>query len=134
MWQFDRNYRDPIKEVFAKDPFSNQRRQVAVGRSDDAGIDFNFFMRADRPNFALLQNAQKLYLHRRRHITDFIEKNRALLRGFEQALAVGRGAGERAFDVAKQFRLEKGLGESAAINRDERFLRARAEIVNGARD
>ena len=91
-------------------------------------------MRADRPHLAFLQDAQQLYLHRRRHFTDFVEKDRALVRRFKQALPICRSAGERAFDITEQFRFQQRVGERPAVDRHERLLCAGAEIVDRARD
>ena len=78
-------------------------------------------MSANRPHLAFLQHAQKLHLHRRGHVTNFVQEDRALLGGFEQAFAVCGRAGERTFDVTKQFGFQKRFSECTAVDRDKRL-------------
>ena len=92
------------------------------------------FRRADWSNFSFLQHAQQFHLHCRRHLADLIEKNRAAVCCFKESLAIRVCAGERTLHVTKQLRLEQCFGERAAVDRNERFLGARAQIVDRARD
>ena len=60
---------------------------------------------ADALEHALLQHAQQLHLHRRAHVADLVEEQRAALGDLEAALAGGDGAGEGAPLVAEQLGL-----------------------------
>ena len=64
---------------------------------------------------ALLENAQQLHLRGRREVTDFIQKDRALIGHFKAPLAHSDGPGERAFLVAKEFAFDNGFGQGGAI-------------------
>ena len=59
--------------------------EVAVGRGDDAHVDRAARVLADAADLALLQHAQQLDLHRRRHLADLVEEQRAAVRRLEQA-------------------------------------------------
>ncbi len=77
---------------------------------------------ADRPVLAFLQHAQQLGLQERRHLADLVQHQRAAGRQFEQADAVGGGAGERALLVAEELRLDEILRQRRAVDLDERAL------------
>src|ERR1700733_5050339 len=51
----------------------------------------------------------------------------------EGADAVAAGAGERAFAMPEQVRLDQRLARRAAVEHDERLVLARAVIVHGPR-
>src|SRR3546814_17214464 len=55
------------------------------------------------------------------------------MRGAEQTGIIGMSAGETAFAMAKQFRLQQLGRYRGAIDRDEWLVLARARIVQGAR-
>ena len=48
--------------------------QITIGRGDDANIDIDGFGAADSFEGVILQNAQKLGLHERRHLAHFIKE------------------------------------------------------------
>ncbi len=83
---------------------------------------------------ALLQHAQQLHLRGRRHLADFVEKERAAIGQLEAALAPIGGARERALLVPEDLALEQRLGNRRAVDRDERKRRARTELVDRLRD
>ena len=72
-WQRDRNDVQPIKQILAKQPLPNQRRQIAMRCRDDAHIDLHG-LAADRRHDLVLKHAQYLGLHRGRHIADLVEE------------------------------------------------------------
>ena len=68
----------------------------------------------------LLQDAQQLRLQLERHIADFVEKQRALMRQFEPSNLLRQRARECALLVAEPLALEKTGRGRGAIDRDER--------------
>ena len=82
--------------------------------------------RADRLDFALLDGAQQLHLRRRRQFADLIKKQGAAVGLDEFAGVALGGAGEGAFLVAEQDRLDEIFRHRAAIDRDERLAAARS--------
>ena len=87
-------------------------------------------MGTDRPDASLLQHAQQLDLHRRRHFADLVEKDRPAVSGFKEALSVCVRAGKRAFHVTEQLRFEQRFGKCTAVDRDKRLFGTRAQIVD----
>ena len=69
-------------------------------------------------------------LHLKAHLADFVEENRAAVRGLEAAQAVAVGAGEAAASVAEELGFEQGLGDRRAVDGDERLVRAGRMRVN----
>jgi hypothetical protein len=104
-----------------------------MGGRHDAHIDRLGLRRADRPYRPLLQHAQQLHLQRRRHVADLVEKQRATVRCTEQAGVARDRATEGAAFVTEQFGFEQRVRYRAAVDGDERRLRARAGAVQRAR-
>ena len=82
----------------------------------------------------MLQHAQQLDLRRRRRLADFVEEERSAGGRGEEALLVLDRAGERSLHVAEQFALEQALGKRAAVDRQERPVGTRRQLVDVARD
>src|SRR5690606_33955505 len=89
-----------------------------VGRGDDAGLGAAGLLPADRVELALLEDAEELGLERGAGVADLVEEDRARAGQLEASLPVGRGAGERPLHVPEELRLEEGLGERRAVDRD----------------
>ena len=123
----------PVVEVLAEVAGLDQRRELLVRRADDAHVDRLLLRRADLAHLLLLDRAQQLDLHRQRQVGDFVEEQRAAVRGLEEAVAVAFGAGERALPVAEELALHQVLGDRAAVHGDERLLGARAAAVDHPR-
>ena len=87
-----------------------------------------------RDHLALLNDAQELDLHRRRDLADFIQKERAAVRGLEDAQAVLHRPREGAPRVSEEFALEQRVGEGAAVDGDKGPLRPRRRLVQPARE
>ena len=88
---------------------------------------------ADRPVFVLLQEAQQHDLRARRHRLDLVEKQRAALGLRDQAAARALGVGERAALMAEQLAFQKIVRQRAAVDRNERKIAARAQVMQRAR-
>ena len=71
----------------------------------------DFGVGADALEPAVLRHAQQFGLELRRHLGDFIQKNRAAVGHFKAADALGDGAGERAFFVPEQFAFQQRFRE-----------------------
>ena len=63
-----------------------------------------------------LDDAQQLGLLAHRHVGDFVEEQRALVRQLEAADAIALGVGERAADVAEQLALEDPFRHAARVH------------------
>src|SRR6202035_4085735 len=67
----------------------------------------------------LLQHAEKFDLDGGRHVSDFIEEQRAFVGEFEFARLAGRGSSEGALFVAEKFALQKMFRNGGAVYLDE---------------
>ena len=108
---------EPVVQIFAKFAARNRRFQILVGGSDDAHVDAVHFACADRPHLLVFDDAQKLDLQRQRHIANLVEKQGAVIRLADQALARRDRTGVRALDVAEQFGLHQFGRYRAAVHR-----------------
>ena len=132
--ELNREDAQAIEKVLAEPASVDLFLQVAIGRGNDADIDPAGARVADAFQFLLLQNAQQLCLHRERHFSDFIEKQRAAVGQFEAARLVLQRAGKRASHVTEEFALEQVVGHGAAIHLDEGATLPRALVVSSASD
>ena len=98
----NREYVDPVKQIFSKQPLGHSFSKVAVGGRDDPDVDVDGPVAADAYELPGLQDAQQLGLGRQRNVSDFIQKNVTAAGGFKEPLAVAVGAGKGAFTVSKQ--------------------------------
>src|SRR5205823_4966753 len=101
---------ESVVQVLTKAALFDRLLQVPVRRSDDAHVNSYGARAADALELALLKDAQQLRLHRRRHLADLVEEERAAVGDFELALLLSERAGERAALVAEQFGFEQRLG------------------------
>ena len=127
------NDAQPVEQVLAELARGDALGQVAVRRRDDADVHVMRapIVRADRLDFAVLEEAQQQRLHAQAHLPDFVEEERAAVRELQLAELVAVGAGEAALDVAEQLGLEERLGQPGAVDGDERTagaLRVRVDV------
>ena len=80
------------------------------------------------------QHAQQLGLNRRAGFADFIEKQRAPLRLFDQALLLPVGSGEGATLMAKNFGFEQGFLQGSAVDRHHLAAASGAAAMQGLGD
>ena len=109
----------PVEEVLAELLLVGERRQVAVGRRDQARIGAQRARAAQPLELALLQHAQQLRLQLERDLADFVEEHGAAVGQLEAADALADRAGERALLVAEQLALEQPGRDRRAIQLDE---------------
>ena len=88
-------------QIFAEFALLHRFFQIAMGGHDHPHVYPQRFVAANALHFAFFQYAQQLGLHRRRHIADFIQKQRAAIGLFEFPGMALPGAGEGAFFMAE---------------------------------
>ena len=130
----DRDDVDPVEQILAEPLLVDLGLEIAVGRGDHAGLERDLLVAADRADLALLQHAQQLDLHLDRHLADLVEEDRAGAGLHEQPGARPLGVGERAADVTEQLALEQRRRHRRAVDRDERLVAARRQVVKRAGD
>ena len=125
----------PVQEVFAELAGGDELVEIAIGGGDDADVDTR--LRVVGPDclyLAVLEKPQQQRLHPQAHLADFVEKERAAVRELELAALVAVSAGEAAFDVSEEFRLEERFGDAGAVHRHERRQSAAGVAVDISRD
>jgi hypothetical protein len=120
-------------EVLAEAVVGDARRDVLVGRGDDADVDLEGVAGTDRADLAVLEDAEEGDLRFFGELGDLVEEERAAVGAPDQALALLVGAGERAAAMAEQLALDEVAREGAAVDRDE-CAAAAGGVVDRARD
>ena len=90
--------------------------------------------RTDRAIFAVLQKTQQLYLRRAAESIDLVQEKRSAFGFLNQPRLVRRGAGECTTFVPEDFAFHQMFRQRTAVHRHERLMRARTQVVNGARE
>jgi hypothetical protein len=131
--QRERHALQAVIQVFAELAQRDLFRQVAVGGADQADVEFDRRLAAERDHLAFFEHPQQARLQGDRHVADLIEEEGAGIR-LQQlaALAFLAGAGKGAGPVAEQFAFDQRLRYRGAIDRDERAVGAAAGRVDGA--
>ena len=132
--QGDREDSEPVVEVRTELPLGRQDHQVAVGGGDQPDVGLYRLVAPDSLERLFLQQPQYLGLHGQRCVADLVEEQRAAVALLELADAAAVGAGEGALLVAEQLALQQRLGDGGAVQRQERRLRPRPVVVDGAGD
>ena len=70
--------------------------------------------------FALLQNAQQLYLNGCRHVADLVEEKRAFIGQFKLAWLAGQRPSKGSALKTEEFALEERVWNGGAVDFDER--------------
>ena len=102
-------------------------------RRDDAHVDLDRDVRAQRLDRAVLQDAQQLGLRGQGQLGDLVQEQRAAVGRAEASVALLDGPREGAALVAEQLGLDQRLGERGAVDRHERLRGARAALVEQPR-
>ena len=89
-------------------------------------------VRAEPLQLLLLQDAQQLDLLRQRHAFDLVEEQGTAMGMLELADALALRAGEGTALMTEQLALEQLLGNRRAVQRHERLVGARPEVVQAA--
>src|SRR6266550_4075582 len=130
----NRNHVQAEEEVFSEGALAERRLQVTIRSGNDADLYTYIFIAPNGPRLSLLQNTQQFGLQFRREFPDFVEENRASVRGLKQAGLGFYGSREGAFRVPEQIAFHQRRNQRAAIDGHKRPLRECAPVVDGARN
>src|SRR6266850_7884208 len=109
----DRGFGDPVVEILPEFPCYDHRRQIAVGRGDEANISGSRLWIPDAVIFAMIQKPEEFRLHFQRELADLIQKQRPLMCPCDKSLAVANGP-VKAPRVCPKSSASKSVGEMAA--------------------
>ena len=121
---------EPVVKILAECFLRNEVEEFAVARGNHSGIHADRLGVAHPLEFSLLQHSQQFHLKLRRRGVDFIQKNRAGVRGLKATRAVGDSTGERTPHVAEEFAFQQTLGKCTAVHSYERAAAPGREFVN----
>ena len=130
--QVDRDHVQAVVQVLPKAAGLHIGRQVAVGGRHQAHVDLDLALPAQSHQRALLQRAQQLGLHGQRQLANLVQKDGAAVGLLKPARTGCAGAGECAFFIAKQLRLEQRIRNGRAVDLDEGPVAPPAGQVHGA--
>ena len=122
-----------IEQIGPKQPLLDQGRQAAVGRGDDPDVHPAGRVTADALDGEILNRTKQLGLGRDGEIGDLVEKQRPAFGDLELSPPAA-DAGRRPFLDPEQLRLEQGLDQRRAVDRDERPVAPPAQLVDLTRD
>ncbi len=92
---------DTVEKVLAELAILYLGFKIPVRGDNNADVNGCRFTRPDSFDFAFLKDAQQFGLHRERHVSDLIQKQRPMIRLLELADVARSCAGERPFFVPK---------------------------------
>src|SRR5207253_9910134 len=118
-WNRNRYDVDAIEEVFAHLAARDHLFEVAVGRGDHADVHLDQAVPAELFDFALLEHAQQLELHRGRNTFDLVEEQRTDVGELDLARAVMDRTRKRTALVTEQIGHQQPVGKSRTVDRDE---------------
>src|SRR5262249_47324948 len=98
-WQIDIDNVEAIIKILTESACDRFRRQVPIGRREDADIGDPRVRFPDSLITPVLQQTQQLGLYRRRKVADLIEKKRTTLGRGHLALGIAYRPRECAFNV-----------------------------------
>ena len=107
---------DAVIEILAEASVAHELLERPVGGGDETEVHRDRFVAAEALEAPFLEDAQELGLCDERHVPDFVEEQRAVVRELEPARLPIVRARERALLVAEDFRFEERVGERRAVH------------------
>ena len=114
-----------VEQVLAEHAFFHTLFQVLVCGRNHAYIGFDRAVAAHPVKMPVGQHPQQTGLQIKRHVTNFVQEQRAAIGLLEPAPAHGLCTGERATLVAKQLTFKQIFGDSCGIDSNKWPIRAR---------
>ena len=134
-WRDDDGHRvEAVIQILAEAVVGHGVDQVHVRGGHDADVRLEHLRRSDLDEFAALQHTQQACLGRDGQLAHLVEEDGAAVGHFEVALAVGQCAGERSLLVSEQLRIDRALGDGAAVDGDVCTVFAVAVLVDDLRE
>ena len=130
--QGDRDHLQTVEEILAEAPLSDLLGEVLVRRGDDADVDPDGAVGADRADLAVLEHPQQLHLQGGAHLGDLVEEDRAAVGGLKEPAACTGRTGEGATLVPEHLGLEEFGRDGAAVDGDEGAIASRTRCMDRA--
>jgi len=97
---------EAVVEILSKSALFDPGTKVLVGSRDDSHVHEFFDLAADGANTTVLENAQELGLHARRHVADLVQKKGAAVGEPEKPGAIPGDSGIGPTNGAEELALE----------------------------
>src|SRR3954468_11865039 len=123
-----------VEEIFAESTRGNLLGQVAVSGRDDACVGLQRLGPAHELEFVLLKDAENLGLGREGKLANLVQQNGASRRALESPWLPPVRTGERPLLVTEQLAFHQSLGQSPAVDSNERPAGARRMPVDRGGD
>lgn len=108
-----------IIEILPKTAFPAGFFEINVGRGDNPDVDRYFRRTSDTLDFSKLENTQKVHLEFERHVSDFVEHDRPVIRCLNMPDLARMSPCKRPFLIAEQLGLDQVGGNCSAVEGDE---------------
>ena len=122
-----------VKKIFAEAPFVHRQFKILIGSGNYSHINCDFSVPAQTVIWRAVQHAQQFHLDLRLQFANFVQKNRALVRQFEQTGLRAIGAAEGSLFVAEQFTFHQMFGQGGAVDIHQRMFVPIGGFVYGSR-
>src|SRR6185437_15525432 len=129
----DKKYGEPVVEIGAEAAFRSKLRQRTMRRRHDPYIHLHWIVFSHSLQLSNLHKPQQLGLQRQRHFSNFIQKERSALRGFNSPHASLYRPGKSPARMSEEFGFEQRFRNRRAVQRNKRPRRTRAKPMNGPR-
>lgn len=121
---------EAVVEVFAEAPLGHGLLEVDVGGGHDADVGLLHLAGADLEELSALEHAEQARLGGEGELGHLVEEDGAAVGLLEVSLAGADGAGEGAFLVAEELRVDGPLGDGAAVDGNVFAVLAGREVVD----
>src|SRR5579862_2165499 len=125
---------ETIVKILAETPLRDHVEWMTLGGADDAHVDAQHLVAAERHHLAVLDHVEQPRLEREGHVADLIEEERAAVGLQDSASAAFTGGtGKGAGLVTEELALDQRLRNRCAVDGDEGFVGTAAGVMNGMR-
>ena len=118
--QAQANHIEAMVQIFAEHAVLDALLQVLMGRSNHAQVGLDRIVAAHAVKMTVAQYAQQAGLQVRRHVANFIKKQRSALGLFKAAPAHGLRASKCTAFVAEQLALQQIFGDGCSVDGNKR--------------
>ena len=128
------DYVEAVVEVLSELGGFNGLLEIFVGGGENASFEGYGMSSADAFELSLLKDSQKLGLHGRRELTDFVKEEGSICGGLKFAFSCTDGSCECALLMSEELAFDEGFGDCGAVDSDEGVFAPRAVLMNGTCD
>ena len=121
--QEDRVAVQAVRQVGAERSAGHHGVQIAVRCGDNANVRLDRLISADSLEFLLLNCAENLALHQKRHVAHFVEEEGAAVALLELSDPLAHGPGKSPFFVAEEFAFQERFGNCGTVDGKEFLCR-----------